>query len=72
MNTTDRAPCPDIGVWRAWLDNEDAATQPISIEEHLADCPACQRLVAELREDASDVRDILSVLAPTRLPNPAE
>src|SRR5207302_1955254 len=72
MSTTDRAPCPDIGVWRAWLDNEDPATQPISIEEHLADCPAGQRLVAELREDASDVRDILSVLAPTRLPNAAE
>jgi hypothetical protein len=42
------------------------------MDEHLSDCPACQRVVAELRDDAADVRDILSVLAPTRLPNPAE
>jgi hypothetical protein len=83
MTTNDRAPCPDIGVWRAWLDHEDVTAhrfaravdtgrEPPSIEDHLSDCPACRRLVAELREDASDVRDILSILAPTRLPSAAE
>jgi hypothetical protein len=69
MTTKDRAPCPDIGVWRAWLDHEDVTA---SIEAHLSECPACQRLVADLRDDAADVRDILSVLAPTRLPTAAE
>jgi hypothetical protein len=61
--------CPEIGVWRAWLDHESDSTD---LESHLASCPACKRLVAELREDASDVHDALSVLAPTHLPTSAE
>jgi hypothetical protein len=69
MINADREPCPDIGVWRAWLDNED---HPTHLDNHLAGCPACQRMVADLRDDAHDVNTILSVLAPTRLPSPAE
>ena len=41
-------------------------------EEHLKDCPACQRLVAELREDADDVHNLISKLAPSQLPTAAE
>jgi hypothetical protein len=69
MSMKDRAPCPDIGAWRAWLDRE---VHLESSEDHQSGCPACQRLVADLRQDASDVGDILSVLAPARLPNAAE
>ena len=70
MNLISRE-CPDIGTWRAWLDKESHA--PISgEEEHLNECPACQRLVAELREDAADVHDLLSLLALTHLPAAAK
>ena len=68
MNTTTRT-CPDIGAWRAWLDHED---HPSSMAEHLQACPGCQRLVADLRDDAASVGHTLSVLAPTRLPSAAE
>ncbi len=68
MNTTPHN-CPDIGAWRAWLDQEEG---PDALPQHLDDCPACRRLVAELQQDASDVGNVLAGLAPTRVPNPAE
>src|SRR2546421_24263 len=37
------ATCPDIGMWRAWLDQEDRSP---FLASHLAECPGCQRLVA--------------------------
>lgn len=43
-----------------------------ALQYHLNTCPACQRLVTELREDAEDVHDLLSVLNPTELPTAAE
>jgi hypothetical protein len=39
---------------------------------HLSGCPACQRMVAELREDITDVAEVFSILAPARLPDAAE
>lgn len=68
MNTTTRT-CPDAGAWRAWLDHE---VHPTLMAEHLQSCPGCQRLVAELRDDAASVGHTLSILAPTRLPSAAE
>jgi len=62
-------PCPDIGVWRAWLDQEDDSP---SLAEHLSGCPGCQRLVADLRDDAVAIGRSLSVLAPARLPSASE
>jgi hypothetical protein len=61
--------CPEIGVWRAWLDHETDVTD---LEQHLAQCPACQRLVADLRGDAGIAQDLLSRLAPTHLPDAGE
>jgi hypothetical protein len=61
--------CPDIGAWRAWLDHED---ESIHLDEHLRGCPACQRLVADVREDAAGVREAISLLAPIGLPSVAE
>jgi hypothetical protein len=62
MNLTETsATCPDIGVWRAWLDREDGAAQ---LDEHLAMCPGCRRVVALLREDADQVRGAFAGLAP--------
>jgi hypothetical protein len=62
-------PCPDVGVWRAWLDHEDDAPW---LPEHLSGCPACQRLVADLRDDVVAIGRSLSALAPARLPSAAE
>ncbi|HEX8966405.1 MAG TPA: hypothetical protein VF937_00900 [Chloroflexota bacterium] len=64
MNT-----CPDIGVWRAWLDHEE---HPLGLAEHLPGCPACQRLIADLRDDADAVSASVATLGPARLPSPAD
>jgi hypothetical protein len=69
MNTPSLT-CPDIGVWRAWLDHEDDESP--HLDEHLPGCPACQRLVADLREDAASVRETFALLAPIGLPSAAE
>src|SRR5579859_724445 len=61
--------CPDLGAWRAWLDHEDESPR---FDEHLAGCPACQRLVADLREDAASVHAAFALLAPIGLPSAAE
>jgi hypothetical protein len=61
--------CPDSGVWRAWLDREDG---PPHLDAHLQDCPGCLRVVADLRDDSSVIRDALAALAPTTLPSAAE
>jgi hypothetical protein len=58
--------CPEIGVWRAWLDQEDHS--PL-LFEHLAMCAGCQHLVDELRDDAASVSALLGSLAPARLPS---
>ena len=68
MNTASRN-CPDIGDWRAWLDRED---YPASIAQHLPGCPACRRLVADLDQEAAEVQNSLSALAPGRSPSAAE
>ena len=67
MTIASRA-CPDIGIWRAWLDHED---EPSWLPEHLSDCAACQRLVGDLRDDTLSVGRALSALAPARLPSAA-
>jgi hypothetical protein len=58
--------CPEIGVWRALLDQEDHS--PL-LFEHLAMCAGCQHLVDELRDDAASVSALLGSLAPARLPS---
>jgi anti-sigma factor RsiW len=62
-------PCPDIGVWRAWLDREDDSPW---LTEHLPDCPSCRRLTADLRDDAAASAESLSTLAPAHLPSPKD
>jgi hypothetical protein len=66
MNTIT---CPELGVWRAWLDNEE---HPSGIEQHLEECPACQRAVADLRQDAALSATAIGVLRVTPVPSPAE
>jgi hypothetical protein len=63
--------CPDIGVWRGWLDREGET--PL-LEEHLVDCPGCRSVVALLQEDATHVRDVFAVLSPDQanLPSAAD
>lgn len=67
--TTPSQTCPDIGAWRAWLDHEDESPH---FDGHLAGCPGCQRLIADLREDAASVHAALALLAPIGLPSAAE
>src|SRR5579864_1918553 len=61
--------CPAVGVWRAYIDGETA--EP-GLEDHLATCAGCQRVVEELRRDAINARDLLGPLAPARMPDAAE
>ncbi|MCA1644345.1 MAG: hypothetical protein LC797_02365 [Chloroflexi bacterium] len=60
--------CPDLGAWRAWLDREDES--PL-LDEHLAACPGCQRVFAELRDDAAAVGEALAMLAPDQASVPS-
>jgi anti-sigma factor RsiW len=53
--------CPDIGEWRGWLDHEVDLSEA---SRHLETCPACQRLVDELREDSLYAHASLAALAP--------
>ncbi|HEV7665678.1 MAG TPA: hypothetical protein VGQ62_19260, partial [Chloroflexota bacterium] len=67
--TSPISACPEVGVWRAWLDQEDQSPR---LADHLATCAGCQRLLADLRGEATDVSEALSLLAPTSLPSAAE
>jgi anti-sigma factor RsiW len=68
MTVTSPA-CPEIGVWRAWLDRE---ITPPRLDAHLEACPGCQRVVADLRAVNTGARDALAELAPGRLPSAVE
>ena len=39
--------CPDLGVWRAWLDQEPAETGT-DLQAHLDSCPDCRALAGDL------------------------
>lgn len=62
--------CPKAGVWRAWLDRapEDPGSD---LGGHLADCPACQAIVGDLRGNAAVAGRAIGGLAPIALPAPA-
>src|SRR5689334_22711 len=68
MNSTSHI-CPEIGAWRAWLDQE---VELPDADAHLETCPGCGRLVDELRADASFAHGGLASLAPRGLPRSAE
>jgi hypothetical protein len=59
--------CPDIGAWRAWLDHEVDLPEA---SRHLETCPACQRLVDDLREESLYAHQSLAGLAPLQLDVP--
>jgi hypothetical protein len=63
--------CPDVGLWRAWLDRE-TADHATDLAAHLAACPACRDAVNDLRQTAAIAATALSGLAPTALPAPAD
>ena len=68
MNITNTS-CPDIGRWRAWLDNE---LRSLGLDAHLEGCPACQRAVADLKQDAALAASGISLLtAPSVSPEEA-
>src|SRR5262245_15847556 len=68
MTNINSVICPDLGRWRAWLDHEDGSPR---FDEHLASCPACQRAVAELRQDAALASSALGSL-PSRAVSEAD
>jgi hypothetical protein len=61
--------CPDLGLWRAWLDGESEREPPLA--DHLKACPACQARVADLRRDAGRVAAAVAALAPPAALSPA-
>jgi len=67
--TTLTPTCPDLGVWRAWLDHEDNSPD---LSAHLESCTACSNLVEELRGNASIASDAIGTVGATRLPSPTE
>jgi hypothetical protein len=63
---------PKHGQLRAYLDGETDEAQTARLEQHLEDCPACQRQLSRLAEQASGARARLASLeaqpaAPVRL-----
>jgi hypothetical protein len=48
-------PCPDAEAWAAYVDGGVTADEVIRFDTHLADCPACRRLVAMLTSELSAV-----------------
>jgi hypothetical protein len=70
MISSTSSACPEIGVWRAWLDHEDEASGP-NLENHLDECPACHALVADLRDGALTASSQLARLSPASLPSAA-
>jgi hypothetical protein len=62
--------CPDLGVWRAWLDQEPAETG-IDLSAHLERCPDCRALVDDLRENAGMAATLVRSLDQTMTPAPA-
>lgn len=71
MNTTTA--CPEVGVWRAWLDQElEDPRDADMLAAHLDGCPGCRETVAELRDDATTAHIALSTLAGSQLPSHAD
>jgi anti-sigma factor RsiW len=64
--------CPDIGIWRSWLDQELESEQRTVLESHLHSCPACRDAVAQLRHNAAAAHSAMSALAPASVPSRAE
>ena len=62
---TSPSVCPDVGVWRAWLDHEAGlAADGLDLEAHLHTCPGCRQAVAELEQDAAFARATVGALPP--------
>src|SRR5262249_1653035 len=59
--------CPDVGVWRAWLDGE-AAGEAEGLAEHLAACASCAGLVGELPATAALGGTAIGALGPSLVP----
>ncbi|MGE0543971.1 MAG: anti-sigma factor [Dehalococcoidia bacterium] len=62
--------CPDLGVWRAWLDQEPAEAG-LDLQAHLHTCPDCRALVGDLRENAGMAATLVRSLDQTMTPAPA-
>lgn len=62
---------PDIGAWRAWLDDEpaDGASEASILSDHLDACTACQQAVADLQEARDLAAATLLPLAPAAVPS---
>ncbi|MHB1007388.1 MAG: anti-sigma factor family protein [Chloroflexota bacterium] len=56
--------CADIGLLRAYLDDELAPAERTALAAHLADCDACRRSLAGVADQAEAVRRIVGALAP--------
>lgn len=59
--------CPDIGTWRAWLDDQEP-NRASELSDHLGACPVCQDRVGDLRRGARFAATSVATLAPAAVP----
>jgi hypothetical protein len=62
--------CPDLGIWRAWLDQEPVEAG-VDLQAHLDTCPDCRALVGDLREHAGMAATLVRALDQEMAPAPA-
>jgi anti-sigma factor RsiW len=68
MNNNKLNPCPGRAeAIYLWLDGELPALEQTEFQTHLAGCPACQRLLAELQTLLAQVDSLAEVAAPAEL-----
>jgi hypothetical protein len=61
--------CPDIGLWRAFIDGEAPAERELA--SHLVECASCRAQVDVLRGSAARSAAAIGLLAPGTVPSPA-
>ncbi|MGE5115379.1 MAG: anti-sigma factor family protein [Betaproteobacteria bacterium] len=50
---SDREPCPRIESLSSWIDGEMADAERNALQAHVAGCPVCQPVVAQLQQTRS-------------------
>ncbi|MCC7104700.1 MAG: hypothetical protein IT307_06120 [Chloroflexi bacterium] len=60
---TPTTPCPEAGVWRAWLDRE-AGSRHDDLTAHESTCAACRQTVRELQANAAIAASAVGALTP--------
>ena len=63
--------CPDVGVWRTWID-EEPAEQAAGLAGHATACESCRTVLDELRRSSAVAASALGKLGSAANPSAAE